>query len=182
MALFIARREIHQTFWISRTFALFSSPRFSIFLALSASHHLATLRLASLAAKNLESLPSLRANLPSSLERSVRRQFGALSLLKVESTVCFQRKRRRERAVTRERNVSFAAKNLESLPSLRSDLPFRLERSAWAAVLLLFTFSCFCFFFPAFVSQIDQKWNKRGQKETNTGAKIGLSGYKSKVI
>ena len=33
--------------------------RFSIFLALSASHHLATLRLASLAAKNLESLPNL---------------------------------------------------------------------------------------------------------------------------
>ena len=59
MALFIARREIHQTFWISRTFALFSSPRFSIFLALSASHHLATLRLALIAAKNLESLPNL---------------------------------------------------------------------------------------------------------------------------
>jgi len=36
---FIARREIHQTFWISRTFAWFLSLRFSIFLALSASHH-----------------------------------------------------------------------------------------------------------------------------------------------
>ena len=52
------------------------------------------------------------------LKRSARRQFGALSLLKVESTVCFQRKRRRERAVTRERNISFSAKNLESLHSL----------------------------------------------------------------
>ncbi|PKZ52735.1 hypothetical protein CYJ70_06910 [Gardnerella pickettii] len=42
--------------------------------------------------------PRRRANLPSSLERSAKRQFGALSLLKVESTVCFQRKRRRSRA------------------------------------------------------------------------------------
>ncbi|RFT42856.1 hypothetical protein CG396_02470 [Bifidobacteriaceae bacterium N170] len=39
----------------------------------------------------------LRANLPERLKRSARRQFGALGLLKVESTVCFQRKRRRER-------------------------------------------------------------------------------------
>ena len=58
MALFIARREIHQTFWISRTFALFSSLRFSIFLAASANHHF-MLRFASSAAKNLESLPHL---------------------------------------------------------------------------------------------------------------------------
>ncbi|RFT22032.1 hypothetical protein CG394_08900 [Gardnerella vaginalis] len=32
--------------------------------------------------------------------------------------MCFQRKRRRERAVTRERYISFAAKNLESPPHL----------------------------------------------------------------
>ncbi|MFU0464396.1 hypothetical protein ACMZ7W_02260 [Gardnerella vaginalis] len=60
----------------------------------------------------------MRSDLPERLERSARRQFGALSLLKVESTVCFQRKRRRERAVTRERH----------------DLPFRLERSAKSAL------------------------------------------------
>ncbi|RFT25251.1 hypothetical protein CG394_02585, partial [Gardnerella vaginalis] len=30
----------------------------------------------------------------------------------------FQRKRRRERAVTRERYISFSVKNLESLPNL----------------------------------------------------------------
>ncbi|PKZ45203.1 hypothetical protein CYJ68_06275 [Gardnerella vaginalis] len=40
----------------------------------------------------------MRANLPERLKRSARRQFGALSLLKVESTVCFQRRRRRSRA------------------------------------------------------------------------------------
>jgi len=45
-----------------------------------------------------------RHDLPFRLKRSAKRQFGALSLLKVESTVCFQRKRRRERAVTRERH------------------------------------------------------------------------------
>ena len=56
------------------------------------------LRLASFAAKNLESLPHLRDDLHERLKRSARMQFGALSLLKVESTVCFQRKRRRERA------------------------------------------------------------------------------------
>ncbi|ADP38505.1 hypothetical protein HMPREF0421_20423 [Gardnerella vaginalis ATCC 14019] len=44
-----------------------------------------------------------RSELPERLKRSARRQLGALSLLKVESTVCFQRKRRRERAVARER-------------------------------------------------------------------------------
>ncbi|MDK8249345.1 hypothetical protein QP840_05925, partial [Bifidobacterium sp. UMB6791A] len=68
--------------------------RFSIFLAASANHHF-MLRFASSAAKNLESLPSLRDDLPERLKRSARRQFGALSLLKVESTVCFQRRRRR---------------------------------------------------------------------------------------
>ncbi|AEF31488.1 hypothetical protein HMPREF9231_0110 [Gardnerella vaginalis HMP9231] len=47
-----------------------------------------------------------RDDLPFRLKRSAKRQFGALSLLKVESTVCFQRKRRRERAVTRERYTS----------------------------------------------------------------------------
>ena len=36
----------------------------------------------------------------------------------------------RSRVTARERNASFAAKNLESLPSLRSDLPERLKRSA----------------------------------------------------
>ncbi|EPI58396.1 hypothetical protein HMPREF1579_01272 [Gardnerella vaginalis JCP8066] len=41
---------------------------------------------------------SARDDLPFRLERSAKRQFGALSLLKVESTVCFQRKRRRSRA------------------------------------------------------------------------------------
>ncbi len=61
----------------------------------------------------------LRIDLHERLKRSARMHFDSLSLLKVESTVCFQRKRRRERAVTRERYVSFAAKNLESLPSLR---------------------------------------------------------------
>ncbi|WP_353938448.1 hypothetical protein [Gardnerella pickettii] len=60
----------------------------------------------------------MRSDLPERFERSARRQFGALSLLKVESTVCFQRKRRRERAVTRERH----------------DLPFRFERSARGAL------------------------------------------------
>ena len=63
MALFIARREIHQTFWISRTFTWFSSPRFSIFLATSANHHF-MLRFASSAAKNLESLLHLAEKLP----------------------------------------------------------------------------------------------------------------------
>ncbi|WP_422111538.1 hypothetical protein [Gardnerella sp. DNF00571G] len=36
--------------------------------------------------------------------------FDSLSLLKVESTVCFQRKRRRERAVTRELFAKFGTK------------------------------------------------------------------------
>ncbi|CQB86465.1 Uncharacterised protein [Chlamydia trachomatis] len=72
----------------------------------------------------------LRIDLHERLKRSARMHFDSLSLLKAESTVCFQRKRRRERAVTRERYTSFAAKNLESLPHLRSDLPFRLKRSA----------------------------------------------------
>ncbi len=49
----------HPALLHARTFAWFLSPRFEIFLALSASHHLATLRLASIAAKNLESLPHL---------------------------------------------------------------------------------------------------------------------------
>ena len=62
-----------------------------------------------------------RIDLHEHLERSVRMHFDSLSLLKVESTVCFQRKRRRERAVTRERYASFAAKNLESLPNLRCE-------------------------------------------------------------
>ncbi|EPI60380.1 hypothetical protein HMPREF1579_00460, partial [Gardnerella vaginalis JCP8066] len=35
----------------------------------------------------------------------------ALSLLKVESTACFQRKRRRERAVTRELFAKFGTKS-----------------------------------------------------------------------
>ena len=39
----------------------------------------------------------LRIDLHEHLERSVRMHFDSLSLLKVESTVCFQRKRRRER-------------------------------------------------------------------------------------
>ena len=39
-----------------------------------------------------------RDDLPFRLECSAKRQVGALSLLKVESTVCFQRKRRRSRA------------------------------------------------------------------------------------
>ncbi|KXA17581.1 hypothetical protein, partial [Gardnerella vaginalis] len=64
-------------------------------------------------------ISALRDDLPEHLERSVRRQFDSLSLLKVESTVCFQRKRGCERAVTRERYALIAAKNLESLPSLR---------------------------------------------------------------
>ena len=72
----------------------------------------------------------LRIDLHERLKRSARMHFDSLSLLKVESTVCFQRKRRRERAVTRERYISFSAKNLESLPCLRYDLPFRLERNA----------------------------------------------------
>ena len=46
----------------------------------------------------------VRSDLPFRLKRSAKREFGALSLLRVESTVCFQRKRRRERAVTRERH------------------------------------------------------------------------------
>ena len=37
--------------------------------------------------------------------------FDSLSLLKVESTVCFQRKRRRERAVTRELFAKFGTKS-----------------------------------------------------------------------
>ena len=53
----------------------------------------------------------MRANLPERLKRSVRRQFGALSLLKVESTVCFQRKRSRSRAVTRERLTENVVQN-----------------------------------------------------------------------
>ena len=39
--------------------------------------------------------PRRRSDLPFRLERSAKRQLGALSLLKVESTMCFQRKRRR---------------------------------------------------------------------------------------
>ncbi|WP_230455146.1 hypothetical protein, partial [Gardnerella vaginalis] len=72
----------------------------------------------------------LRIDLHERLKRSARMHFDSLSLLKVESTVCFQRKRRREHAVTRERYASSAAKNLESPHSLRSDLPFHLNRSA----------------------------------------------------
>ena len=60
----------------------------------------------------------LRIDLHERLKRSARMHFDSLSLLKVESTVCFQRKRRRERAVTRERYISFSAKNQESLPNL----------------------------------------------------------------
>ncbi|EIK76522.1 hypothetical protein CGSMWGv0288E_06257 [Gardnerella vaginalis 0288E] len=60
----------------------------------------------------------LRIDLHERLKRSARMHFDSLSLLKAESTVCFQRKRRRERAVTRERYTSSAAKNLESLPGL----------------------------------------------------------------
>ena len=60
----------------------------------------------------------LRIDLHERLKRSARMHFDSLSLLKVESTVCFQRKRRRERAVTLERYISFKAKNLESLPNL----------------------------------------------------------------
>ncbi|WP_225622800.1 hypothetical protein, partial [Gardnerella vaginalis] len=60
----------------------------------------------------------LRIDLHERLKRSARMHFDSLSLLKVEDTVCFQRKRRRERAVTRERYASFAAKNLESIPNL----------------------------------------------------------------
>ena len=59
----------------------------------------------------------LRIDLHERLKRSARMHFDSLSLLKVESTVCFQRKRRRERAVTRERYISFSAKNLKSLPT-----------------------------------------------------------------
>ena len=63
-------------------------------------------------------IKELRIDLLERLKRSARMHFDSLSLLKVESTVCFQRKRRRERAVTRERYASFAAKNLESIPNL----------------------------------------------------------------
>ncbi|EPI58375.1 hypothetical protein HMPREF1580_01319, partial [Gardnerella vaginalis JCP8070] len=52
------RREIHQTFWMSKTFAQLSSPRFSIFLLHSMNHHF-MLRFISFRAKNLESLPNL---------------------------------------------------------------------------------------------------------------------------
>ncbi|EIK83169.1 hypothetical protein CGSMWGv00703Bmash_04530 [Gardnerella pickettii 00703Bmash] len=40
-------------------------------------------------------LAAFRFDLLFRLKRSAKKQFGALSLLKVESTVCFQRKRRR---------------------------------------------------------------------------------------
>ena len=76
----------HPALLRTKTIAWFLSPRFSIFLATSANHHF-----------------MLRIDLHERLKRSARRHFDSLSLLKVESTVCFQRKRRRERAVTRER-------------------------------------------------------------------------------
>ena len=93
-ALILFDQESPSPLTCLNNYVLLNRLRFSIFLAASANHHF-MLRFASSAAKNLESLPSLRDDLPERLKRSARRQFGALSLLKVESTVCFQRRRRR---------------------------------------------------------------------------------------
>ncbi|AEF31754.1 hypothetical protein HMPREF9231_0446 [Gardnerella vaginalis HMP9231] len=51
------------------------------------------------------------------LERSALMHFDSLSRSNVKSSGLYVR-RRRERAVTRERYISFSAKNLESLPYL----------------------------------------------------------------
>ncbi|MFU0531605.1 hypothetical protein ACMZ76_06620 [Gardnerella vaginalis] len=91
---FIARIEIHQTFWISRTIAYHLITEILDFSSSFDESPSKMLRFISFRAKNLESLPCLRDDLPFRLERSAKRQFGALSRSNVKSSGLYVRRRR----------------------------------------------------------------------------------------